>query len=84
MTISSPSRVGALCDALTAVRAQLSVVMRQITDPSPTAVGAWSVGETAQHLSGSAEYFLAAARGEGAHRQQQHDFHARQYIKCLR
>jgi hypothetical protein len=66
MTISSASRVGALCAALTAVRAELSVVMRQITDPSPTAVGSWSIGETAQHLSGSAEYFLAAARGEAS------------------
>jgi uncharacterized protein (TIGR03083 family) len=64
MTISSASRVGVLCDELTAVRAQLSVVLRQITDPRPTAVGSWSIGETAQHLSGSAEYFLAAARGE--------------------
>ena len=64
MTITSAGRVGALCDTLALSRAQLSAVMRQITDPSPTAVGTWSIGETAQHMSGSAEYFLAAALGE--------------------
>ena len=26
--------------------------------------GTWTIGETGQHVSGSAEYFLAAAHGE--------------------
>lgn len=64
MTITDTASVDAICDALVASRAKLSAVMRQITDPSPHAVGTWTIGETAQHLSGSAEYFLAAARGE--------------------
>jgi hypothetical protein len=64
MTITNTASVDAICDALVASRAKLSAVMRQITDPSPHAVGTWIIGETARHLSGSAEYFLAAARGE--------------------
>jgi uncharacterized protein (TIGR03083 family) len=39
--------------------------MRQVTDPTPQAVGVWSIGETAAHVSGSSDYFLHAARGDG-------------------
>jgi hypothetical protein len=60
MTITDTAPVDAICDAPVASRAKLSAVMRQITDPSPHAVGMWTIGETAQHVSGSAEYFLAA------------------------
>jgi uncharacterized protein (TIGR03083 family) len=54
--------VGALCDALQAASARAAESMRLVTDPRPTAIGVWSIGETANHLSGSAGYFLAAAR----------------------
>ena len=64
MTVTDTAPVDAICDALVANRAKLPAVMRQITDPSPHAVGTRTIGETAQHVSGSAEYFLAVARGE--------------------
>lgn len=64
MTITYAPSVKALCDALVVSREKLSATMRQVTDPSPRAVGTWTIGETAQHVSSSAEYFLAAARGE--------------------
>ncbi len=64
MKTASASQVEACCDALVVSRARLSAVMRQVTDPSATAVGTWTIGETAQHLSGSAEYWLAAIRGD--------------------
>ena len=41
----------------------LAAVMRQVRDPAVRAVGVWSIGETAAHVSGSSGYFLAAARG---------------------
>ncbi len=56
--------VDELCEALTATSASLSEVMRQVTDPTPIAVGHWSIGETAAHVSGSAAAFLTAVRGE--------------------
>jgi uncharacterized protein (TIGR03083 family) len=65
VTISSAPSVEAVCNALTASAERLSAVMRQVTDPSPRAVGTWTIGETAQHVSGAPEYFLAAAHGEG-------------------
>jgi hypothetical protein len=64
MTITNTAPADAICDALVASRAKLPAVMRQITDPSPHAAGTWTIGETAQHVSGSAKYFLAAAHGE--------------------
>ena len=64
MTISSAPSVEALCSALTASAERLSALMRRVVDPSPRAVGTWTIGETAQHVSGAPEYFLAAARGE--------------------
>lgn len=64
MTITYAPSVNALCDALVVGRDRLSATMQKVTDPSPRAVGTWTIGETAQHVSSSAEYFLAAARGE--------------------
>ena len=64
MTISFAPSVEALCNALTASADRLSAIMRQVNDPSPRAVGTWTIGETAQHVSGAPEYFLAAARGQ--------------------
>src|SRR5512146_1302790 len=39
MTITDTAPADAICDALVASRAKLPAVMRQITDPSPHAVG---------------------------------------------
>jgi len=64
MTITYAPSVNALCDALVVSREKLSATMRQVTDPSPRAVGTWTIGETAQHVSSAAEYLLAAVRGE--------------------
>jgi uncharacterized protein (TIGR03083 family) len=58
--------VASLCDSLESVSADLAALMRSVSDPAPTAVGIWSIGETCAHVSGSAEYFLAALRGEVA------------------
>ena len=68
MTVSttmSDSLVMPLCDALLDTSSALAAVMRQVRDPTVRAVGVWSIGETAAHVSGSSRYFLAAARGEG-------------------
>jgi uncharacterized protein (TIGR03083 family) len=65
VAISSAPSVEALCNTLTAGADKLSAIMRQVTDPRPRAVGTWTIGDTAQHVSGAPEYFLAAARGEG-------------------
>jgi SCP-2 sterol transfer family len=64
VTVSFAPSVAALCDALTAAADRLSAIMRQVTDPSLRAVGTWTIGETAQHVSGAPGYFLAAARGQ--------------------
>lgn len=44
----------------------LASLLRQVRDPTPRAIGIWSIGETANHVAGSHRYFLAAARGEAA------------------
>ena len=62
-TRRAPPQVEALCVALERASAQVAAVMRQVTDPSGRAVGTWSIGEVAAHVSGSADYFLGAARG---------------------
>lgn len=61
--ISGAPAVASLCDMLEVVSARLAVLMRTIEDPSPPAVGAWSIGETAAHVSGSGSRFLRAVRG---------------------
>ena len=58
--------VASLCDSLELVSADLAVVMRSVSDPAPTAVGFWSIGDTCAHVSGSSEYFLGTLRGEVA------------------
>lgn len=64
MTMNDPL-VRPLCDVLLDTSTSLAAVMRQVRDPTARAVGVWSIGETAAHVSGSSGYFLAAARGEG-------------------
>lgn len=54
------------CDALETAGQQLAASMRQVRDPRPTAVGTWSIGDTANHVSGSGGYFLAVAEGQVA------------------
>lgn len=63
MTMNDPL-VRPLCDVLLDTSTSLAAVMRQVRDPTARAVGVWSIGETAAHVSGSSGYFLAAARGE--------------------
>ena len=64
-TTMNDSLVTPLCDVLLETSSALAAVMRRVTDPTVRAVGVWSIGETAAHVSGSSRYFLAAARGEG-------------------
>lgn len=64
-TTMNGSLVTPLCDVLLDTSSGLAAVMRQVTDPTVRAVGVWSIGETAAHVSGSSRYFLAAARGDG-------------------
>ncbi len=64
-TLDAPT-VPQLCDTLLATSSALATLMRQVSDPTPNAVGVWSLGETAAHVSRSAIYFLGAASGDGA------------------
>lgn len=63
MDPGSPS-IGRLCDALEAASARFVALLRSEPDPSAHAIGTWSVGETAAHVSMSGGYFLAVLRGE--------------------
>ena len=65
VALDAPS-VDALCRALRTTGASLSAVMREVPDPTPTAIGHWSIGETAAHVSGSAAVFADTVRGEVA------------------
>ena len=56
--------VGALAGALAAAGSQFAEMLRLVADPTRTAIGEWSVGETAAHVASSAPFFLAVARGE--------------------
>lgn len=56
--------VDAIRGALADSGAQLSAIMRQVSDPGARAIGTWSIGETAHHVASSPDYFLNAARGE--------------------
>jgi hypothetical protein len=55
--------VASMCDALETVSADLAALMRTIDDPTPIAVGTWSIGETCAHVCGSADYFLGTLLG---------------------
>lgn len=63
-TAEQAQLVDAMCEALTDSGARLSAMMRQVKDPSPRAVGTWSIGETAHHAVDGPDYFLAAVRRE--------------------
>jgi len=56
--------IGVLCDALASAGSQFTGMLERVTDPSRTAIGEWSVGETAAHAASSALFFLRVARGE--------------------
>jgi len=62
----SPSSIGLLCDALGRASERFTTMLRLDPDPSARAIGVWTVGETAAHVSSSPAYFLAVARGEVA------------------
>jgi uncharacterized protein (TIGR03083 family) len=63
MTTNTDQHVDSVSAALVRSAEELASLLRQIDDPSPKAVGVWSIGETANHVAGSHEYFLTAARG---------------------
>ncbi len=56
--------VAEMCDALEEAGARCAALMSRMDDPAPIAVGAWTIGDTARHVVGSAGYFLGTARGE--------------------
>lgn len=56
--------VKTVCDALEEASARFGEMLRRVRDPSPNAIGVWSIGETAAHVDFGPRYFLAAARGE--------------------
>ena len=62
--VSASPPIDGLCDALHRASGRLTGLLRQDPDPSAPAIGVWSVGETAAHVSHSPTYFLAVARGE--------------------
>lgn len=64
MTRTTDRHVDAVNTALVRDAEKLASVLRRIGDPTPKAIGTWSIGETANHVASSPEYFLAAARGE--------------------
>ncbi len=64
-TTVEPRLLEEMRQALEEAGREMSVLMRQVTDPARPAIGTWTIGETARHVAGSAEYFLRAARGEG-------------------
>ncbi len=52
------------CQALLTYSRRFADVLGQVGDPAVSAVGVWSIAETAVHVSQSSPYFLAAARGQ--------------------
>lgn len=66
MATSIDRRVDGVSSALVHNAERLARLLRQVNDPTPKAIGTWSIGETANHVAGSHEYFLAAARGGAA------------------
>lgn len=64
MATTTDRHVDAVCTALVRNAERLAEVLRQISDPTQHAIGIWSIGETANHVANSHEYFLAAARGD--------------------
>ncbi len=57
---------GQLCSALVDHLGPFAALLRQIRDPSPLAVGTWTIGDTARHVAGSADRILATLRGQAA------------------
>lgn len=65
MTVTTPeTAVERVCRALSRYSESLAVLLRGVSDPTRPAVGVWNIAETAVHVSQSAPFFLAAARGE--------------------
>ncbi|HSN44265.1 MAG TPA: maleylpyruvate isomerase family mycothiol-dependent enzyme, partial [Propionibacteriaceae bacterium] len=53
----------ALCEALAHAAVDFAALLARVTDPSPRAIGTWTIGETANHVSGSARNLVAIASG---------------------
>lgn len=56
--------VDSLSGALTEAGNTFASMLRHVKDPGRSAIGTWTVGETAAHVARSAEYFLEAAMAE--------------------
>lgn len=64
VSFSRSASITKTCAAIEDTGARLAALMRQIDDPTPIAVGEWSIGDTAHHVADSVGYFLGTARGE--------------------
>lgn len=64
MAATTQALVVAVCTALQRNADNLAAVLRRISDPTPRAIGSWSIGETANHVANSHRYFMSALRGE--------------------
>jgi hypothetical protein len=58
--------VEAACEALLRWSARVAEVLGRVREPGASAIGVWSVAETATHLALSAPYFLRVAQGQVA------------------
>lgn len=66
MSVALPDR-NALLEALREAAGGFSAMLRRVEDGSTRAIGEWTVGDVAAHLShGFTEVYLAIARGEGS------------------
>ena len=63
VTSAGPA-VETACQALLKYSRRFADALQQVADPAVRAVGTWNIAETAVHVSQSAPYFLAAARGQ--------------------
>lgn len=57
-------RVSDLADSLAHASDRFARMLEQVSDPSLPAIGVWNIGETANHVAGSAPLFLQTLRGE--------------------
>lgn len=65
MTVTTfETAVERVCPSLLRHSESLAALLCRVSDPTRPAVGVWNIAETAVHVSQSAPFFLAAARGE--------------------
>jgi uncharacterized protein (TIGR03083 family) len=64
VTYTADITIGSMSRALTEAANDFASMLRRVSDPSRSAIGSWTVGETTAHVARSAEYFLEAAKAE--------------------